>query len=90
MITPRALYPAAILLTSGLALAQNEFQLPRECSERQLADPQKCVIQDGLPPRLPWLHPVPLKSGAATTATPPTAARPVPAQPPAYRKAVQR
>ncbi len=89
MIVRRLLTAAAFLLASGLLFAQNEFQLPRECRERQLADPQKCVIQDGLPPRLPWLHPVPARPGTAAIVTPPPA-NATAAQPPAFRKVPQR
>lgn len=44
-----------VLLLSALAwpaLAQNTFELPRECLERQVPDPSKCVIQDGPPQRV--------------------------------------
>lgn len=55
-----SLLSAAILLTlnGGLvsthawAQSRDGFQLPRECSERQVSDPSKCVIQDGAPHRV--------------------------------------
>ena len=37
---------------ASVAQAQTDFQLPRECLERQVPDPSKCVIQDGPPHRV--------------------------------------
>ena len=66
----------ALGLTNGLAWAQNnDFQLPRECSERHNVDQSKCVIQDG-PPRDPWVHKV--NQPKPTTVLP----NPTPATPP--------
>ncbi len=52
------LIAACALLVADTAFAQNDFQLPRECSERNNPNPEKCVIPDG-PPRAPWVHRVP-------------------------------
>jgi hypothetical protein len=46
---------------ANAAMAQTNFQLPRECSERHNVDPNKCVIQDG-PARVPWVHRMPLNN----------------------------
>jgi hypothetical protein len=76
---------ALLLATVGSALAQTDFQLPRECLERQVVSPERCVIQDG-PPRLPL---VPLArrpdgtTGTPTTTPPPVIVTPVPRIPPA-------
>ena len=45
---------SALLLTlfAWPALAQDSFELPRECLERHVPDPSKCVIQDGPPHRV--------------------------------------
>lgn len=71
---------SALLLTlfAVPALAQNTFELPRECLERQVPDPSKCEIQDGPPhrvyPATRHLHkPAGSKpSQPATTSTPAT------------------
>ena len=34
----------------GMASAQTSDTLPPECRERKVADPEKCVVQDGPPP----------------------------------------
>lgn len=41
-----------LFLFSLPAPAQNTFELPRDCLERQVADPSRCVIQDGPPQRV--------------------------------------
>ena len=77
-------FAAALLAAcAGGAVAQSNFQLPRECSERHNVDPDKCVINDGPPPP-PWVHPIPLnaKPKSPTATTPPPAA-PVTGQMPA-------
>lgn len=51
------------LAMTGTALAENEFQLPRECLDRQNVDPDRCVIPDG-PPRLPRVRKVPAGLGS--------------------------
>lgn len=58
--------------------AQTDFQLPRECLERQVPDPSKCEIQDGPPhrvyPATRHLHKPagPKPAQPATTSTPAT------------------
>jgi hypothetical protein len=66
-----------MLGAKGSALAQDTFQLPPECSDRQNPNPEKCVIQDG-PPRAPWVHSVP-----PNPALKPIQPLPVPPKPPA-------
>ena len=74
----------ALLAMTGPVAGQDNFQLPRECSERQNVDPQKCVIQDG-PPRAPWVHKVtagpnkPHSNSAPVLAPPAATAQPSPA-----------
>ena len=44
-----------LTMGSNVAPAQQDglsFQLPRECLERHVPDPSKCVIQDGPPHRV--------------------------------------
>ena len=55
MMRRHFLIAAGWMLAVNAAFADNEFQLPRECSERQNVNPEKCVIRDG-PPRAPWVH----------------------------------
>jgi hypothetical protein len=55
----RILVLTGLLGATGIALAQNASQLPPECSDRNNPNPEKCVIQDGPPPRDPWVHSVP-------------------------------
>jgi hypothetical protein len=64
-------FPLALLFVAATsaAMAQTNFQLPRECSERQNVDPNKCVIQDG-PPPLPRVHRMPLNNVQPAAATP--------------------
>jgi hypothetical protein len=81
---------AATLLTTfpSAAVAQTEFQLPRECSERVVVNPERCVIQDG-PPRLPLVPQARRPEGGSGTSqqtpqTPqPNTAAPMPRTPPA-------
>lgn len=58
-----------MLLIANAAFAQNDFQLPRECSERNNVNPEKCVIQDG-PPRVPVVRRVPAVVSAQITSVP--------------------
>ena len=46
------LFVALAAWASLPALAQTPFELPRECRERQVANPDKCIIQDGPPHRV--------------------------------------
>ena len=39
----------------------SDFQLPRECLERQVENPERCVIQNGRE-QVPWVHRVPLNN----------------------------
>lgn len=67
-----------VLAYTGAALAQSNFQLPRECSERIVVNPEKCVIQDG-PPRLPLVRQTPVgntQTPAVPATTPTTAPAP--------------
>ena len=82
----------ALLAITSTALAENGFQLPRECSERQNVDLPQCVIQDG-PPRVPWVHGVNrISAGAKTQNTSAAGASPssAPAQTPSVRTAPPR
>jgi hypothetical protein len=74
---------ATLLLTmASTALAQTNFELPRECLERQVVNPERCIIQDG-PPRLP-LVPQSKRPTFGADSTPQTTPQPI-AAPPAPR-----
>lgn len=82
-----AVIAAFALAAAGPASAQtNNFQLPRECSERHNVDQSKCVIQDGQP-SYPWVHKV--QPVNPTVVAPAPAPAPVPAAAVAPRKAAR-
>jgi hypothetical protein len=80
----KTLFSSAGLLAAfyGTAVAQTNFQLPRECSERHNDDPNQCVIQDGSPPP-PWVHKIPLNKPSQPGATPAPVPAPAPTPAPA-------